>query len=318
MKDLKVCVIVTCYNCTTFIGQAIDSVLRQSLAPYEIIVVDDGSTDRSADIVADYAARYSCITLIRKKNGGHSSAVNAGFAASTSDVVTFLDQDDLFYPNKIEILAQEWAKHPRAQLIYHRLQTIDREGLRKGWPWPKTVVQGDVSEKLYSTAGWWPLPTTSGLSFARHYLERVLPMPEGKKIYPDTYLAAPAAFTGEVVGLPQCLGAYRVHENNTINLVFHETTEAGDPRVSTPEQPNRQLIAENKLRQLQMEFDLLKACLEKLEVKTDGLRWEQNPRVPVAKRSLGQASLGQVITTIITSPVISLREKPFLLWHYLK
>jgi len=319
IEDAKISVIVTCYNCAAYIGQALGSVLEQSLVPYEIIVVDDGSTDDSAGIMAGYAERYgSRLTLTRKENGGHSSAVNAGFAASTGDVVCFLDSDDLFYPNKIETLARAWHKHPRAQLIYHPLQTIDRKGHHQGRPWPKTVVQGHFGEKLYSTAGWWPRPTTSGLSFGRLYLERVLPMPEGKRIYPDTYLSAPAAFTGEVVGLPQCLGEYRVHGNNTMNLVFHETTKIDDARVSTAEQPNPQLIAENKLLHLQMEFDLLKACLEKLEVKTDELRWDRHPGVLAAKYGLGQASLGQLITTIMTSPVIPLREKPFILRQYLR
>ena len=139
-----------------------------------------------------------------------------------------------------------------------------------------------------------------------------------KKIYPDTYLSAPAAFTGEVVGLSQCLGEYRIHGNNTLNLVFHETGKTDGTRVSTPERPNHQLIAENKLLHLKMEFDLLKACLEKLQVKTQGLRWDKSPAVLAAKRRLGKASLGQLITSIMTSPVIPLREKPFVLRHYMK
>ena len=89
-------VVIPLYNGRDFIREALDSVLAQTLSPDEIIVVDDGSTDDGPDIVADMALSHS-ITLLRKANGGQSSARNVGIAHANGDLIALLDQDDAWH-----------------------------------------------------------------------------------------------------------------------------------------------------------------------------------------------------------------------------
>src|SRR4051812_12972155 len=90
-----VSIIVNNFNYARYLREAIDSALDQRYEPTEIIVVDDGSTDRSREIIASYG---SSIIPVYKPNGGQASALNAGFAASRGDIIVFLDADDILFP----------------------------------------------------------------------------------------------------------------------------------------------------------------------------------------------------------------------------
>ncbi|MDR3534604.1 MAG: glycosyltransferase [Rhodopila sp.] len=103
--DPTISVIIPLYNGGRFIAQALDSVFAQSLPPTEVIVVDDGSTDDGPEIVARYAAQHSLV-LLRKANGGQSSARNFGISHSQGRLIALLDQDDIWYPDHLEELSR--------------------------------------------------------------------------------------------------------------------------------------------------------------------------------------------------------------------
>lgn len=97
---MRVSTIIPCYNGERYLGEAIDSALGQTVAQLEVIVVDDGSTSNGP---RDIAARYGdAVRYVRKENGGLSSARNVGIAEATGDIVAFLDDDDVWMPDKIE------------------------------------------------------------------------------------------------------------------------------------------------------------------------------------------------------------------------
>src|SRR2546429_9532950 len=96
--DRRVSIIVNNYNYASFVGQAIDSALAQTYPNTEVVVVDDGSTDGSAKVIAGYGDR---VIAVMKSNGGQGSAYSAGFERSSGDVVCFLDADDVLYPEAI-------------------------------------------------------------------------------------------------------------------------------------------------------------------------------------------------------------------------
>ena len=89
---MRISTIIPAYNRADLIGETLRSVLEQDRSPDEVIVVDDGSTDGTADAVAAYG---KAVTLIRQANAGPGQARNAGFAASTGEIVHFMDSDDL-------------------------------------------------------------------------------------------------------------------------------------------------------------------------------------------------------------------------------
>lgn len=118
--------VIPLYNGARFIEEAIGSVLAQTFPPNEIIVVDDGSQDEGPEIVA----RYKQIKLVRKANGGQSSARNFGVRHATSDLIAFLDQDDIWYPAHLEYLVKPFQKsHPRPLgWVYSNLDEMDAQG----------------------------------------------------------------------------------------------------------------------------------------------------------------------------------------------
>src|SRR6516165_1862808 len=96
-RGIRATIIINNYNYGRFLAAAIESALNQTYVNTEIVVVDDGSTDDSRQVIVGYGDR---VRPVLKANGGQASAFNAGFAASTGDVICMLDADDLFYPNK--------------------------------------------------------------------------------------------------------------------------------------------------------------------------------------------------------------------------
>jgi glycosyltransferase involved in cell wall biosynthesis len=123
--DKKISVIIPVYNGKRYLEKAIQSVVRQTLPPHEIIVVDDGSTDDSALIIARLAQKYP-IKFFQKQNGGQSSARNYGVRVSSGDLIAFLDQDDLWYPNHLEELLKPFLQniYPETGWVYSTVAEI--------------------------------------------------------------------------------------------------------------------------------------------------------------------------------------------------
>lgn len=84
------------YNYGRYIGEAIESVLRQTYPHWELIICDDGSTDNSCEVVKRYQDKDSRIKLIQKENGGMASALNAAYRECKGDIICLLDSDDVF------------------------------------------------------------------------------------------------------------------------------------------------------------------------------------------------------------------------------
>jgi hypothetical protein len=127
--DDLVSVIIPAYNAASTLGETLDSVRRQTHRRLEIIVVDDGSQDRTAEIAEAHAAEDGRIRLIRKENGGVARARNAGAAASRADYLAPVDADDLWHPDKIaRQLAALHAAGPEAGYAYTLCRHIDEAG----------------------------------------------------------------------------------------------------------------------------------------------------------------------------------------------
>jgi glycosyltransferase involved in cell wall biosynthesis len=106
--------IIAAYQAAIFIGDAIESLLAQTLPPMEIIVCDDGSTDDLDGALARYRER---ITLLRKENGGEASAKNAAAGAASGDFLAILDADDVYSPERLEALAELSVRRPDLDVL---------------------------------------------------------------------------------------------------------------------------------------------------------------------------------------------------------
>lgn len=111
-------VIVPTYNYGRFIGGAIESLRAQTRPDWECVVVDDGSTDDTAEVVAGFAARDPRVRLLRQENRRQAAARNNGLRHSSGRYVQFLDADDLIEPRKLELQAEHLERHPGAGIVY--------------------------------------------------------------------------------------------------------------------------------------------------------------------------------------------------------
>lgn len=208
----KVSIVIDNYNYERFLARAIQSALDQTHDDVEVIVVDDGSTDGSLAVAHHFSDR---ISVVAKENGGQASALNAGFEASTGDLIIFLDADDELLPTAAARAVAQLR--PGVGKIHWRLQSVDATGAALGFtnpPADRQLPQGDVTATLART-GRYVTPVMSGNAFPRSVLQRVLPMPEdGFRIAADGYVVTAAAFHGDVVAIDDKLGLYRIHGNN--------------------------------------------------------------------------------------------------------
>lgn len=201
-------IIVNCYNYENFVGEAIDSAIAASDEGCEIIVVDDGSTDGSLDIIRGYDG----IKVVAKENGGQASALNAGFDVSHGHYVHFLDADDLLVPEAVEVIRRTMqGRH----LMWYAIEVLDNDvGLASFYPSsrvkPDTNLWGDYFGK---GAAW--LRPMSGNIFSRELLNNIFPLPEEYwRICADHIaLCFAASFTG-YDGCNEVINRYRFHGNN--------------------------------------------------------------------------------------------------------
>lgn len=122
MREPLVSVVIVTYNKADTIGEAIESVLRQTYTHFEILVVDDGSTDATAEAVQPYLDR---IRYLPKSNGGTGSARNLGIQEAKGSYVAFLDGDDLWLPNKLELQMQAFEREPELLAVQCSAYCVD-------------------------------------------------------------------------------------------------------------------------------------------------------------------------------------------------
>ncbi len=131
MNDCRVSVIVPVYNCAGYLRQCFDPVLRQTLAPIELILVDDASTDGSRAIIDEYAARDARVRVVSlERNSGLPAARNAGIAVAGGDYVIFLDADDYWCRDDMLAYLVAAADEARADLVSFGFCRVDDAGNR--------------------------------------------------------------------------------------------------------------------------------------------------------------------------------------------
>ncbi|MBZ5580035.1 MAG: glycosyltransferase [Acidobacteriia bacterium] len=129
MSQPLVSIVTPSYNQGEFIRATIESVLAQDYPNLEYIVMDGGSTDQTAAVVAEYAGR---LTWISEKDRGQAHAINKGFARARGEIVAWLNSDDIFLPGAVTRAVQAFAQAPRAGAIYGEGYRMDREGRLAG------------------------------------------------------------------------------------------------------------------------------------------------------------------------------------------
>lgn len=244
-RKLLVSIVINNYNYDLFLAEAISSALSQTYPHTEVIVVDDGSTDNSREIIAGYGDH---IIPVVKENGGQASSLNAGVQASSGDILCFLDADDIFYLQKVEAVVNLLAKIDGQNediLLNNFLETIDQDEIPTKVDVVNEILSGPGEWRFLSELGGKPLffdgqlnrvstpeqvhrfaenyrfipylgVQTSGITITKSLANKVFPLPaEGIRISADVFLVKAASLYGTVYSTDNILTKYRIHGKNS-------------------------------------------------------------------------------------------------------
>jgi len=210
-----VSIIVNNYNYGSYLTEAIGSALRQTYRPVEVIVVDDGSTDNSAEVIRSFRDR---IVPVFKDNGGQASALNEGFAHCHGQVVIFLDADDVLLPSAAGRSAEIFAAQPNTAKVQYRMTVIDEQGRESGIRGAAHIPlqSGDLRRQEVSFPFDLPWAAMSANAFSAAVLRQIFPIPAERygKAGADWYLAHVASLFGEVRAIDDVCALYRIHGAN--------------------------------------------------------------------------------------------------------
>ncbi|HEX8362820.1 MAG TPA: glycosyltransferase [Longimicrobium sp.] len=209
-------VLIAAYNQARYILETLDSVTAQSCADWELVVVDDGSTDDTREVVSGWIARLSRpnrVVFVSTENGGQSAALEHGFALCEGRYVVLLDSDDRLLPSKLAEVLRAVTADPAAGMIVHPLYVMDEEGRRTGdvRPMRAKLSEGDLREQVSRTTRH-VAPATSGVVIRADVFRQLLPMATRPfRDAADAYLTMGASLLAPVRALQEPLGEYRMH-----------------------------------------------------------------------------------------------------------
>jgi glycosyltransferase involved in cell wall biosynthesis len=214
MTKPLVSVLIDTYNHERYVEQAVVSAIEQDFpaSDYEILVVDDGSTDRTAEIVRKFAPR---VRLLSKTNGGQASAFNAAFPELRGEIVALLDGDDWFAPGKLTAAGQALEQEPNSAAAGHGYYEYYEETGETHICAPKARQFFSLAtpELARLTASLWQFLWVGALTVRRKVLENVVPIPKSLVFCADAPIAWGAMAMGVTV-LAEPLSYYRQHSAN--------------------------------------------------------------------------------------------------------
>jgi glycosyltransferase involved in cell wall biosynthesis len=226
-----VSVVIPTYNCEAYIRETIDSVLAQEFQNIEIIVVDDGSTDRTVDFVRSYG---HSVRFLSQENSGVCVARNRGLREAAGKYICFMDHDDYWYPGKISRQVEEFGRHPEVGVVYSAftLWTADASG---NFARPASLYNSSIADDIDSSfSGWiyhlllldcWVLTSTA--MFRAEVLRKCGAFDEGLPYSEDWDLWIRISREYQFLKLRQSTTLYRQHMlqgNRKVRSIDYRTT----------------------------------------------------------------------------------------------
>ncbi|MDR7415111.1 MAG: glycosyltransferase family A protein [Armatimonadota bacterium] len=210
-----VSLVIPAYNAEASLREALDSVFAQSRLPDEVVVVDDGSTDRTAEIAASYGDR---VCLVRQPNRGEAAARNTGVRSARGELVAFLDADDLWLPGYLASQLRVYEASGGGCLVFCDAWVEGRRTQDGAGPF-------DESDPVLSIVRGFPIPM-DGVLVPREALLRADLFPEGLRWGPDVSLLLKLARSGAPFRRnPEPLVVYRRNPRSLSNTRRRESTE---------------------------------------------------------------------------------------------
>ncbi len=219
MSTVDISILVNTYNQERFIEECLASALAQDFdGNYEVVVVDDGTTDTAPTLIQQLAAQDEHIRYVRKENGGQASAINRGIEEAKGEVLCFLDGDDRYRPEKLRTIWQYFRARPKVEVIgngIHQFSTKEATDICVSEPTYVHTIDAS-SAKAFTRIR--PLFGTSRISMRAETARRLFPIPEELRFEADEFLFTQAALRTGVLAIPEILTDYRLHDNNLYML----------------------------------------------------------------------------------------------------
>lgn len=216
-------IIIPAYNGSRFIGEAIQSVSLQTYTDWELVIVDDGSTDSTQTIIQQFVGRDpERIRCVVQENQGVAAARNRGLRETTSPFVVLLDQDDIFFPSKLSLQIAQFHRNPSLGIVHSGWQVVDVQGnaIANIEPWQQ-ALKLDVVQWVE-----WKPVFLGAMMFRRALIESVGGFHTKWKQTDDIDLVLRIARQRcSSVWLPDVTVQYRQHENNTSRNVHQQVEE---------------------------------------------------------------------------------------------
>ncbi len=206
--SLSLSVAMASYNGERYISQQIDSILSQLRPQDELIISDDGSTDKTVDIIRGYAQTDSRIKLLHGPGQGVMKNFGHALSACRGDILCLCDQDDLWHPDKVDSLLQCFCS-TGAVLVMHDARIVDAGGRPLA---PSFFATRHTKAGFFKNL-WKNSYIGCCMSFRRELLRIILPIPEGIPMH-DQFIGLLAEQQGHVELIPRPLIDYRRHGNN--------------------------------------------------------------------------------------------------------
>jgi glycosyltransferase involved in cell wall biosynthesis len=221
MEPILVSAIIPAYNAELYLAQAIESAFAQTYQNFEIIVVDDGSTDGTAQIAHQFG---DTVRYVYQSNQGLAAARNTGIRHARSQIIALLDADDLWDPDFLQVMTGLLEKHPDAAAVHCGFQYIDAQGNIVGKP-SLRVVSPEVFHRTQVIQGNWL--SACAVLFRKPIAEEVGLFDESLRALEDQDLWIRLSASHPFIGLPVSLVKYRRHGSNMSKDPRHMIT-AGD------------------------------------------------------------------------------------------
>ena len=205
---VEVSVVMPVYNAARYLAEAVESILAQTFREFEFVIVDDGSTDRSRQMLDEYARRDARIKIVRRPNTGIVGALNDGLAAASAPLVARMDADDVSLPQRLETQVAYMREHPDVVALGSRVTGIDPYGCELFQSEHK-LAHDEIDAELLNGVGWAIVHPVAMLR--RDSLQRVGGYRREWQWVEDLDLFLRLAEVGKLANLPDRLLQYRQH-----------------------------------------------------------------------------------------------------------